>query len=126
MHQLGLLTYAEFEAMPASEIDRWRQFFAEEPAGYHAENRRAGIVVATLLNVGLGIKRERQIKPSQIFPLLATAELLHHLLAHAQDLAVNQCVRHLEVMGRHQAVQSTRSKPSSCLRWMPALWKPLA
>lgn len=68
MHQLGLLTYAEFEAMPASEIDRWRQFFAEEPAGYHAENRRAGIVVATLLNVGLGIKRERQIKPSQIFP----------------------------------------------------------
>ncbi len=68
MHQLVIHTYAELEAMPASDIDRWRHFFRVEPAGYLADNWRAGVAAAALVNVTARLKRHEQLKPSDLYP----------------------------------------------------------
>lgn len=68
MHQLGIRTYAEFEALPATDIDRWRHFFSVEPAGYLADNWRAGVAAAALINVTARLKKTDQLKPSDLYP----------------------------------------------------------
>ena len=68
MHQLGIRTHAELTALPASEIDRWRHFFSVEPAGFMADNWRAGVVASTIVNILGRIKPHDQLKPSQLFP----------------------------------------------------------
>jgi len=68
MHQLGIRTYAELKSMPATDYDRWRYFFTFEPAGFRADNRRAGIMTATLFNAICGLGGADSIKPDIIFP----------------------------------------------------------
>lgn len=68
MHQLGIRTYAEFEALPATDIDHWRHFFSVEPAGYLADNWRAGVAAAAMVNVTARLKKNEQLKPSDLYP----------------------------------------------------------
>jgi len=69
MHQLRICTHAEYLRLPSSDRERWRYFFAKEPIGFHAENWRAGVAVASLVNTMLNVKSSDAIKPSDIYPL---------------------------------------------------------
>jgi hypothetical protein len=68
MHQLGIHTHAELTALPATEVDRWRHFFSVEPAGFAAENWRAGVATSAMINIIGRIPANSQLKPSQLFP----------------------------------------------------------
>lgn len=67
MHQLGIRTHSELKALPSNEIDRWLYFFSIEPAGFIAENWRAGIATASLMNASLHLSGTDALKPSDIF-----------------------------------------------------------
>ncbi|MEY8205416.1 MAG: hypothetical protein RPR40_10110 [Bermanella sp.] len=54
--------------MPASELDRWLHFFQHEPAGFIADNWRAGITTASILNAMMRLPSYEALKPSDIFP----------------------------------------------------------
>ncbi len=54
--------------LPASELDRWLYFFHREPAGFMADNWRAGIVTASVLNSMNQLKPQEAFTPLDIFP----------------------------------------------------------
>ncbi|NRA24471.1 MAG: hypothetical protein HRU08_08340 [Oleispira sp.] len=67
MHQLGIRTHAELKALPSTELDNWLYFFSIEPAGFLADNWRAGIATASLMNATLNLKSSDALKPSDIY-----------------------------------------------------------
>jgi len=74
MHQLGIHTRQELHCMPASDRNNWALFFAEEPAGFAADNWRSGTVAAVLINFLLQIKPHSALTPEHIFPSLKPPE----------------------------------------------------
>lgn len=67
MHQLGIRTHSELKQLPAADIDKWLYFFSVEPAGFIADNWRAGIVTASIMNASLHLNASDALKPSDIF-----------------------------------------------------------
>lgn len=67
MHQLGIRTHAELKRLPSSDIDHWLYFFSVEPAGFLADNWRAGISTASLMNATLQLKPADALRPSDIY-----------------------------------------------------------
>lgn len=67
MHQLGIRTHAELKRLPASDIDKWLYFFDVEPVGFIADNWRAGIATASLINASQHLSKSNALKPSDIY-----------------------------------------------------------
>ncbi|MCH2040280.1 MAG: hypothetical protein MK185_06565 [Saccharospirillaceae bacterium] len=68
MHQLGIRTHAELTDIPAFDYDCWRYFFSVEPAGFVAENWRAGVMTASLFNATLQLKGGDGLTPYDLYP----------------------------------------------------------
>ena len=54
--------------LPASELDRWQHFFLHEPAGFIADNWRAGVATASILNTMSRLKSHEALKPADVYP----------------------------------------------------------
>lgn len=54
--------------LTAEEMDQWQAFFLLEPWGYRTENRRMGMVTATLANFIGKLTGPDLLNPSDIFP----------------------------------------------------------
>lgn len=67
MHQLGIRTHAQLKKLPSSDIDKWLYFFDVEPAGFIADNWRAGTATASLMNATLQLTESNALKPSDIY-----------------------------------------------------------
>jgi len=49
-------------------MEKWQAFFVLEPWGYKTENRRMGVVTATLANFIGRLSDHHALKPTDIFP----------------------------------------------------------
>ena len=77
MHQLGIRTHAEYQRLPATDQDRWRYFFAKEPAGHFVENWRWGVAVSSIINIMARSNAQNALSPSDIYPLAHQQPALH-------------------------------------------------
>lgn len=55
--------------MSSWEFTHWRAHFRLEPAGFHVENWRAGMIAATVANVGLRLSGSKRVKPDDFYPI---------------------------------------------------------
>ena len=56
------------DVLTVEEMSEWQAFFELEPWGYRTENRRLGVVTATLANFIGGLGSEHALKPDDVFP----------------------------------------------------------
>lgn len=54
--------------LTAEEMGKWQAFYLLEPWGYKAENRRSGVVTATLANFIGHLSDHNALTPTDIFP----------------------------------------------------------
>lgn len=77
------------ELLTAEEMDQWQAFFALEPWGYKTENRRAGMVTATIANFIGRLSGPDALTPSDIFPEETTS-------TEWQDPTEQQCAAFMQ------------------------------
>jgi len=54
--------------LSSTDYDQWMYFFSIEPAGHIADNWRAGVMTASIVNAVAQLKSHEALKPSDIFP----------------------------------------------------------
>ena len=70
--------------LSSTDYDRWMYFFSIEPAGHIADNWRAGVMTASIVNAVAQLKSHEALKPSDIFP--NPHEHLFHTPASVESL----------------------------------------